>query len=108
MKDKKRLLVNAAIIIALSAVMYLAISVTSAVGVTTYQEQYLPGRPLDAVKMSAPTFSDKSYCYKVADRTSGACWWLLHVDGQWVELPVCEGASYVRQQQEQAPAKAGE
>ena len=65
----------------------------------TYDEQYLPGQPLDAVKVTAPTFADGEYAYKVADRTSGACWWLVKdPDGTWQVLPVCEGRSYVAQQ----------
>jgi len=66
----------------------------------TYEEEYLPGQPLDAVKVTAPSFADDDcgYSYKVADRTSGACWWLVKVEGGWRVLPVCEGRSYVAQQ----------
>lgn len=65
---------------------------------TTYKEQYLPGQPLDAVKLSSPSFAQGDYCYKVADRTSGACWWLVRMDDGWHVLPICEGRSYVDQQ----------
>ena len=63
-----------------------------------YEEEYLPGQPLDAVRLTAPSFSDSEYCYKVADRTSGACWWAVKIDGEWHVLPICEGHSYVEQQ----------
>lgn len=67
----------------------------------TYEEDYLPGQPLDAVKMSSPSFSGSDYCYKVCDRTSGACWWLLKMDNEWHVLQICNGSSYVKQQQEE-------
>lgn len=63
-----------------------------------YEEEYLPGQPLDAVRLTAPSFSDADYCYKVADRTSGACWWAVKIEGKWCVLPICEGHSYVEQQ----------
>lgn len=63
-----------------------------------YEEEYLPGQPLDAVRLTAPSFSDAEYCYKMADRTSGACWWAVKIEGEWHVLPVCEGHSYVEQQ----------
>lgn len=72
----------------------------------TYSEQYHPGQPLDMVKVTAPAWSDRKYMYKMADRTSGACWWRVHMDGEWVTLPVCEGRSYVEQQAE-APVPDG-
>lgn len=75
---------------------------TRTVGAQTYEEAYVPGQPLDAVRLSAPTFAEGEWCYKVADRTSGACWWLVKVDGEWQVLTVCEGHSYVQQQQEEA------
>ena len=67
---------------------------------TTYKEQYIPGQPLDAVKLSAPSWSDWEYMWRIADRTSGACWYRIHVDGKWEVYLICEGHSYVRQQQE--------
>lgn len=65
---------------------------------TTYKEQYLPGQPLDAIKMSAPSWSDMEYMYRIGDRTSGACWYRVHVDGRWEVYLICEGRSYVDQQ----------
>lgn len=70
-------------------------------GVVTYEEEYYPGQPLDAVRVNAPTFSGGKYAYKVCDRTSGACWWLVKdPDGKWQVYLVCEGYSYVAQQTE--------
>ena len=68
----------------------------------TYQETYVPGQPLDAVRLSAPSWSDWEYMWRVGDRTSGACWYRVHVDGKWEVYLICEGYSYVRQQQEEA------
>lgn len=79
---------------------------TAAVGCTpqkdsskAYQEEYLPGQPLDAVRLSAPSFAEGEYCFKVCDRTSGACWWMVKMYGEWHVLTVCEGRSYVEQQE---------
>lgn len=60
-----------------------------------YEEQYLPGQPLDAVRVTAPTFAGGA-CYKVVDRTSGATWWLVQMaDGdqtlRWQVLTVGVG-----------------
>lgn len=65
---------------------------------TTYKEQYMPGQPLDAIRMSAPSWSDMEWMYRVGDRTSGACWYRVHVDGRWEVYLICEGRSYVDQQ----------
>lgn len=65
---------------------------------TTHQEQYMPGQPLDAIKLSAPSWSDMNYMYRIGDRTSGACWYRVHVDGRWEIYLICEGRSYVDQQ----------
>lgn len=54
--------------------------------VETYTEDYMPGQPLDAVKLSAPSFASGMYCYRVTDRTTGACWYLVQMpdgDGHW-------------------------
>ena len=63
-----------------------------------YQEQYVPGQPLDAVRLKAPSWSDQEWMYRVGDRTSGACWYRVHVDGRWEVYLICEGRSYVDQQ----------
>lgn len=75
---------------------------TRTVGAQTYEEAYVPGQPLDAVRLSAPSWSDWEYMWRIADRTSGACWYRVHVDGHWEVYMICEGHSYVRQQQEEA------
>ena len=72
--------------------------------IKTYEEEYLPGQSLDAVKVNAPTFSTGQYAYKVCDRTSGASGWLVRMDGEWVYMPVTLG----NQQLIGAPAKEGE
>lgn len=82
--------------IALCAALSMPACGTNATG----QEEYMPGQPLDAIKMSAPTFADQNYpTYKVVDRTSGACWWLVRIGGDWVALPVCMSKSYEQQQE---------
>lgn len=59
--------------------------------VRTYEEEYLPGQSLDAVRVNAPTFSDCKYAYKSCDRTSGASGWYVRIEGQWVYMPVTLG-----------------
>lgn len=49
-------------------------------------EQYMPGQPLDAVRMDPPAFATGNYCYRVTDRTNGASWYLIQMpdgDGHW-------------------------
>ena len=79
-----------------------------ATATSTYKETYIPGQPLDAVKLSAPSWSDWEYMWRIADRTSGACWYRIHVDGKWEVYLICEGHSYVQQQQEKSPVKGTE
>ena len=59
------------------------------------------GCSLDAIKFNAPAFSVGQYSYRVVDRTSGACWWLIRMaDGdhvRWKVLPVNDGKSYVKE-----------
>lgn len=61
-------------------------------------EQYVPGQPLDMVSMAAPRWSDAERMYRIGDRTSGACWLRIHIDGKWETWLVCEGHSYVAQE----------
>ena len=72
--------------------------------IRTYEEEYLPGQSLDAVRVNAPSFSSGKYAYKVADRTSGATGWLVLMNGEWVYIPVTLG----NQQLIGAPTKVGE
>lgn len=72
--------------------------------IKTYEEEYLPGQSLDAVKVNAPTFSTGQYAYKVCDRTSGASGWLVRMDEEWVYIPVTFGNRPVIS----TPAKEGE
>lgn len=72
-----------------------------------YEETYVPGQPLDMVRMTAPSWSSCDYMFRIVDRTSGACWLRIQMDGAWETWPVCEGRSYVAQQVA-SPAPAGE
>ena len=78
-----------------------------AAGTGAYEEAYVPGQPLDMVRMSAPSWSSCDHMYRIVDRTSGACWVRIRMDGAWETWLVCEGQSYIAQQVGQ-PAPAGE
>lgn len=78
-----------------AATAALSVSMIGCSPTQTYMERYMPGQPLDAVKMSAPSFSDKDYCYKIGDRTSGACGFCVSIEGQWVYMQVSPGESWV-------------
>lgn len=98
----RRQTITAEAILALLYVLTIAALFAWMVLMTSYaeaaeQEEYLPGQPLDALRMEAPAFADGDRCYKVADRTTGACWYLVQMHGksegdvQWVVLPVADG-----------------
>lgn len=111
--SRRSVVVTCALVLAmLVAVAFLAASrheeavrwqMVRAIG--TKREQIVPGQPLDAVRMGAPSFAEGDHCYRLADRTSGACWWVVKVEGEWRVLPICEGRSYVDQQLEQEQQK---
>ena len=73
--------------------------------IKTYEEEYLPGQSLDAVRVNAPSFSDCEYAYKSCDRTSGASGWYVRIEGDWTYMPVTLGN---QQLIGAPPAKEGE
>jgi len=46
-----------------------------------------PNAPLDAIRYEAPAWAQGD-ALKVVDRSTGASWWVLRVDGQTVVLPI--------------------
>lgn len=87
-----------ALVLAFALTVSFVISVGTTLGnyeqakkIRTYEEEYLPGQSLDAVRVNAPSFSSGRYAYKVADRTSGATGWLVLMNGEWVYIPVTLG-----------------
>jgi hypothetical protein len=55
-----------------------------------------PGAPLDALRYKAPSWADGDVL-EVVDRDSGSSWWVLHVDGETLVLPVTVRDMDIRQ-----------
>lgn len=48
-----------------------------------------PNSPLDRITYAAPSWSTKQ-TYLITDRRSGHKWWVVNIEGDWVELDISE------------------